>query len=253
MDFHSLHHQSRAMILGNVWDVPSLLAAQDAGVDALGTSSAAVAAVFGYADGETMPFELLVTMVQRLLSAATLPLSVDLEAGYADHAAEIAANIRRLAALGVVGINFEDSRIRDGRRQLEPMETFAERLRLVRQLLHETGTTVFINVRTDPFLLGLSGARAESIRRGQCYRDAGADGLFVPCILAPDDIAAVAESVDLPLNVMGMPGMAGFKQLSQLGVRRISTGNSLQTHLQAQLKAWHAAIQAAQSLAPVLT
>lgn len=253
MDFRSLHHQSRAMILGNVWDVPSLLAAQEAGIDALGTSSAALAAMFGYADGETLPFELLVTMLQRLMSAARLPLSVDLEAGYADQALDVAANIRSVVALGVAGVNLEDSRIRRGQRQLEPIETFAERLRLIRQYLHDTETTVFINVRTDPFLLQHPDARAESIRRGRCYMDAGADGLFVPCILAPDDIAAVVRSVDLPLNVMGMPGMVGFAQLSQLGVRRISTGNSLQSRLQAQLQEWHGAIQAAQSLAPVLT
>lgn len=252
MDFSTLHRQPRAMILGNVWDVPSLLAAQDAGVDALGTSSAAVAAVFGYADGEAMPFELLVTMVQRLMSAATLPLSVDLEAGYADHVQDVAANVRRLAALGVVGINLEDSRMAHGQRQLEPLEIFAERLRALRQALHESETICFINVRTDPFLLGHPDARAESIRRGQCYQASGADGLFVPCILAPDDIAAVAEAVALPLSVMGMPGMATFAQLSQLGVKRISTGNSLHTRLQTQLQTWHRAIQSAQSLTPVL-
>lgn len=252
MFFHSLHHQARAMILGNVWDVPSLLAAQEAGVDALGTSSAAMAALFGYDDGEALPFGLLVTMVQRLMSAATLPLSVDLEAGYADEVEDIAANVRRLAALGVVGINLEDSRIQRGQRQLQPMETFAERLRALRHVVHDSGMTVFINARTDPFLLGHPEARAESIRRGQCYREAGADGLFVPCIMASEDITAVAQAVALPLNVMGLPGMASFAQLSDWGVRRISTGNGLHARLQVQLRAWHGAIHAAQSLAPVL-
>lgn len=247
-----MHRQARAMILGNVWDVPSLLAAQEAGVDALGTSSAAVAAVFGYADGEAMPFELLVTMVQRLMSAATRPLSVDLEAGYADHVQGIADNVRRLAALGVVGINLEDSRMYAGERKLEPMDAFAARLRALRQALHDSETACFINVRTDAFLLGHPDARAESIRRGTCYQASGADGLFVPCILAPEDIGAVAEAVALPLNVMGMPGMADFAQLSHLGVKRISTGDSLHARAQTQLHAWHHAMQVAQSLAPVL-
>lgn len=241
------------MILGNVWDVPSLLAAQEAGVDALGTSSAALAATFGYDDGQALPFGLLVTMVQRLMRAATLPLSVDLEAGYADAVEDIAANVRRLAALGVVGINLEDSRIHRGKRQLEPMEAFAERLGALRHLLRDSNTTMFINVRTDPFLLDHPEARAESIRRGRCYREAGADGLFVPGIVAQEDIIAVVQAVALPLNVMGMPGMAGFAQLSDWGVRRISTGNGMHARLQAELRAWHCAIHEAQSLAPVLT
>jgi 2-methylisocitrate lyase-like PEP mutase family enzyme len=241
------------MILGNVWDVPSLLAAQEGGVDALGTSSAAIATTFGYDDGQAMPFELLVTVVQRLMRAATLPLSVDVEAGYAEDVEDIAANIRRLADLGVVGINLEDSRIQNGKRQLEPMETFAKRLVALRQMLRESETTMFINVRTDPFLLDFPEARAESIRRGQCYRDSGADGLFVPCILAEEDIRAVVHAVALPLNVMGMPGMAGFAELGDWGVKRISTGNGLHAKLQGQLRAWHGAIHAAQSLAPVLT
>jgi len=252
MDFQTLHRQPRALILGNVWDVPSLLAAQEAGVDALGTSSAAVAAMFGYADGEAMPFDLLLTVVQRLMTAAKLPLSVDLEAGYAESAQGIAENIRRLAALGVVGINLEDSRVQDGQRMQEPMEAFAERLIAVRQALRDSDTPIFINARTDTFLLGQPDALAETIRRSRCYQQAGANGLFVPCILAPADIAAVAKATSLPLNVMGMPGMLDFAQLSQLGVKRISTGNSLHARLQTELKAWHAAIQRAQSLAPVL-
>ncbi len=251
MDFQTLHHQTRALILGNVWDVPSLLAAQAAGVDALGSSSAALASLFGYADGEALPFELLLTMVQRLMSAAHLPLSVDLEAGYASEPSAIADNIRRLVALGVVGINLEDSRVHQGQRSQEPMQVFAERLRAIRQALQDSGTRVFINARCDSFLLGQPAARADAIQRGLRYQAAGADGFFVPCIQALDDIAAVAQAVPLPLNVMGMPGMVDFAQLSQLGVKRISTGNSLHARQQSALRAWHGEMQAAQSLAPL--
>lgn len=252
MNFHELHHQAQALLIGNVWDAASAQTAEAAGLQALGTSSAALSAVFGYADGEAMPFELLLGMVRRISAVTFLPLSVDLEAGYADDPQHIADNIRALVALGVVGINLEDSRVHRGQRVQQPMEHFADRLAVVRSALGESGTSVFINARTDTFLLGRPDALGETLRRGQCYAEAGANGLFVPCIALPADIATVAHGVPLPLNVMGMPGLPDFAQLSTLGVKRISMGHWLHTRLQAELANMYGEITGRQSFAKVL-
>lgn len=84
MDFNALHHQNHPLIIANVWDASSALAAQQAGYHALGTSSAAIASLPGYEDGEGMHFDELLFIVTRIKAVTTLPLSVDLEAGYGD-------------------------------------------------------------------------------------------------------------------------------------------------------------------------
>ena len=86
---------------------------------------------------------------------------------------------------------------------------------------------VFINVRTDTFLLGQEDALFETQKRAKLYEIAGADGLFVPCITKTADIAAVVKATAMPVNVMCMPDLPDFKSLTNLAVKRISMGNFL--------------------------
>lgn len=252
MNFHALHHQHSPLLIANVWDAASARAAQAAGYTVLGTSSAALASTLGFADGENLPFEALLAQVRLIAAATPLMLSVDLEAGYADSAEGIAAHVRALAALGVVGINLEDSRVLDGQRRMEAAETFAARLKALRQALQASGTPMFINARTDAFLLGQADACAETLRRGQAYAAAGADGLFAPCVVRAEDIEALAAGLSLPLNVMAMPALPDFATLQRLGVRRISMGNWLHAQLQQRLQEQLLTIRNEQSFASVL-
>lgn len=252
MNFFDLHHQASPLLIGNVWDAASAQVAHAGGMQALGTSSAAMSAVLGFPDGEGMPFDALLGMVRRIAAASPLPLSVDLEAGHADEAAAIADHVRVLAELGVVGINLEDSHVLQGQRRLDPAAAFADKLQAIRGALRTSGTTMFINVRTDPFLLGQADALSETLARGRQYQQAGADGFFVPGITRDDDIRAVVETIALPLNVMAMPGLPDFATLSHLGVKRISMGNWLHAKLQGTLQGLYAEIQAQGSFRSVL-
>jgi len=232
MIFHQFHHGNTPLLIGNVWDVPSAQAARAAGFLALGTSSAAMAALFGYPDGEQIPFSDVLRLTERILKCIDLPLSVDLEAGYSREPAAIADHISQLAALGVVGINLEDS-LMGTTRQLQEATDFAETIRAIRDQLT---VPVFLNVRTDTFLLDHPDATEETIRRAALYAAAGTDGLFVPGVTRPEDIAAVVAATDLPLNVMCFPGLPNFAELTQLGVKRISMGNFLHGVQTSQLK-----------------
>ncbi|XBS69224.1 isocitrate lyase/phosphoenolpyruvate mutase family protein [Acerihabitans sp. KWT182] len=118
MNFNALHHQPRPLLIANVWDAGSALAAQRAGNHALGTSSAAIAAMLGYEDGEAMRFDELLNIVARISAVTKLPLSVDSNAGYGKTTNDIIDNIQRLAHLGVAGINLEDSRVVNGVRRI---------------------------------------------------------------------------------------------------------------------------------------
>ncbi|WP_312202702.1 isocitrate lyase/PEP mutase family protein [Kosakonia cowanii] len=240
MTFNDLHQQPCPLLLANVWDASSAQAAEQAGYAALGTSSAAIAAQFGYADGEAMPFAHLLFMVERIRAVSDLPLSVDLEAGYGRSAEEIAQNIQQLIALGVVGINLEDSQVVNGIRSLVDPLLFARQLQTLVSLLP---AGFFFNIRTDTFLLGVDAALQETLRRGELYADHGANGLFVPGVKEDTDIITIAGQVALPLNVMAVPGLADIAALSSWGVRRISTGNFLHQAIQARLKTLLSGIQ----------
>ncbi|KDM93126.1 isocitrate lyase/PEP mutase family protein [Photobacterium galatheae] len=223
-EFKQLHQQTTPFIIGNVWDAASARCAQQAGYQALGTSSAAIASLLGYEDGEQIPFAELVFMVRRIAAVSKLPLSVDIEAGFSRNPEVIALHIQQLAALGVAGINIEDSRV-DADRTLVPAEEFAAILSAVKAILQHDQTEVFLNVRCDAFLLGLDNACAETVKRAQIYQMAGADGLFVPCLTQAEHIKAVVAASRLPVNVMAMPDLPYFEVLAGLGVKRISSGN----------------------------
>ncbi|WP_256937297.1 isocitrate lyase/phosphoenolpyruvate mutase family protein, partial [Enterobacter chuandaensis] len=129
MNFAELHNQHEPLLIANVWDAASAVAAQEAGYQALGTSSAAIASMLGYEDGQGMPFNELFYVVTRIRAVSSLPLSVDMEAGYGDSAEEIVTHLRRLAQTGVSGVNLEDSRVINGERQLGDVSDFSCNLR----------------------------------------------------------------------------------------------------------------------------
>ena len=120
------------------------------------------------------------------------------------------------------GVNIEDG-------SDEPM-LLASKIEAIRSAVSKARADLFVNVRTDVFLAGLvedSKRVEESIGRGKLYAKAGADGLFVPGIVQPQDIKAVVAGVALPLNVMAWPGLADAAELGKLGVRRLSAGSSI--------------------------
>lgn len=235
MNFAELHNQYEPLLIANVWDAVSTVAAQKAGYKALGTSSAAIAATLGYEDGQGMPFDELFFIVTRIRAVSSLPLSVDMEAGYGDSAEEIIANLKRLAQIGVSGVNLEDSRVINGVRHLDDVYEFSRNLRTVCDALICEGYSLFLNVRTDTYLLGHERALQETLFRGQHYKAAGADGLFVPCLTSEKDISIIAEATGLPLNVMCMPDLPSFERLKLAGVSRISMGNFVHSAIQAKL------------------
>lgn len=236
LHFKSLHEASEPLLIANVWDAPSAAAFDKLNYKALATSSAAVAETLGYSDGEQMSFAEYLFVVEHIVRATSLPVSVDLEAGYGNTAEEFAGNIRALAARGVAGINLEDSIIKNGTRSLLDASLFADRLKAISESLKTSGTNVFINVRCDVFLLGLPSPVAEAKRRIPLYESAGAHGLFFPCITAVDDIRSVVAATTRPVNVMCMPELPGFASLREAGVRRISMGNFLHKHLYGALE-----------------
>lgn len=223
--FKELHKNEEPLLLGNVWNPQSAKVYEKSGYKALATSSSAVAHSLGYEDGENMTFDEYLYIVERILKSVSIPLTVDLEGGYGKNAEEIVSNISKLAEIGVVGINIEDSVMVNGIRRIADKEIFYEKLKSVISKLKENNIDIFVNLRTDPFLLGLENPVEETLQRIKLFEKAGIDGIFVPCITSGNDIETIVNETQLPVNVMAMPELPDFTTLKRLGVKRISSGN----------------------------
>lgn len=249
--FSELHHGPEPLMIGNVWNVQSAKIFEKLGFRAIATSSAAVAETLGYQDGQVMSFEEYAFVVKRIVKTTSLPVSVDLESGYGKTSDEIAQNILHLYDIGVVGINIEDSSIKDGKRTIADADHFTGILEEVVNLVNDTEHRVFINLRSDTFLLGMNDPLNESKRRIALYEKARVNGLFLPCITELSDIKAITSATNLPLNVMCMPNLPDFQSLKAAGVKRISMGNFLNKNVYRHLENEVQEIVKTQSFAPV--
>jgi 2-methylisocitrate lyase-like PEP mutase family enzyme len=234
--FRALHHGSRPFFLGNVWNPLSAQILEKSGFNALGTSSAAVAHSMGYEDGENIPFDEYLYIIKRIASTTSLPLSVDLEAGYGSNAESICVNIIALHQLGVVGINWEDSIISPEGRKLTDAEKSKELLRDICLYIKDAQLDMFINVRCDAFLVCKSDALKEAKHRMNLYESTGIDGIFFPGLIKENDICEITRNTALPINLMCMPGLPNFETLTHSGVKRISMGNYLHNFVYTQME-----------------
>lgn len=219
--FRRLHEGPQILVLPNAWDAASAAMMEDAGAKAVATSSAAVAWAHGYADGDILPIPTLLAAIGEMARVLKVPLTADIEGGYSDDLARVGETIRGVIGAGAVGINFEDG--------ARSPDLHARKIETVRQAAAESGVPLFVNARIDVYLKGLAkddAALAETLRRAELYRAAGADGIFVP---GPTDealLTTLAGQIALPLNVMGRGGMAPAAKLQAMGVRRLSSATA---------------------------
>lgn len=234
--FKKLHESEKPLIFGNVWNVQSAKVFEQLKFDAVGTSSAAIAKSLGYEDGENIPFEEYFYLIKRISENINIPLSVDLEAGFGNEIETIFSNIKRLTEIGIAGINIEDSIIKNSSRIILPPGEFADKLIKICKKLDQEKVEIFVNVRTDTYLLNLENKLNETKNRIHLYESANIDGIFIPCITSVNDIKELVNSTKLPINVMCMPDLPSFKTLSDLGVKRISMGNFICDFVYSQME-----------------
>jgi 2-methylisocitrate lyase-like PEP mutase family enzyme len=216
----ALHTDPALLKVVNVWDVASArVVAQTPGTTALATASHAIAASYGYEDGEHIPRDLMLEAVGRIAADVELPVTADLEGGYGD----AAETCRRAIGLGLVGANIED--------QLRPLRESAAIVESVMRAAADEGVPDFVlNARTDAFLLGgdrdATESLADAIERGRAFLDAGAPVVFVPGGLDEDRVTALVDAYGRQrLTMIPAPGVApSLARLEELGVARVSFG-----------------------------
>lgn len=221
--FRDLHRKGDPLVLFNVWDAGSAKIVAETGAQALATGSWSVAAAHGFEDGEKIPLTLALANLQRIIAAADLPVTVDLESGYGD----VGTTVEQAIKLGAIGFNLEDSIA--SKRELYAVEAQCERIRDARTAADAIVAGAFINARTDVFLVANPSEHTDemvktALARARAYADAGADGFFVPGLSDQEKIARICAECPLPVNVMARPGATPRSRFAELGVARVSYG-----------------------------
>jgi 2-methylisocitrate lyase-like PEP mutase family enzyme len=219
-------HATPALVLPNAWDVASARVIEEAGAQAIATTSAGVAWSLGAPDGNAVDRADALAVVARIARAVGVPVSADIETGFGETHAELAETIRAVLDAGAVGINIEDS----GFAPLRPLEEQVARLGVVRATARAAGRSLFINARIDTYLMAAGDPAdrlGETVRRSAAYLAAGADGIFVPGVTDPAILRQLVAAIPAPLNMLTGPGAPTIAELAELGVRRISAGSSI--------------------------
>ncbi|WP_426766968.1 isocitrate lyase/PEP mutase family protein [Pseudarthrobacter sp. 1G09] len=213
----ALHEAPEILSVVNVWDAisASTIAAVPE-TKAIATAGHSIAAAYGYADG-TIPLDVALDGVKRIVNAVDLPVTADLDDGYEDPA----ETIRRAIGIGVVGANVED--------RLRPFDEAVARVKAIVDAANGEGIPFQLNARTDAIAKGgdrpIKDSIEDAIARGRAFLDAGAALVFVPRALTRDVIEPLVAGLGHgKLSVIGAPGALTAAELQELGVARVSYG-----------------------------
>ncbi|MFF3333145.1 isocitrate lyase/phosphoenolpyruvate mutase family protein [Streptomyces sp. NPDC002888] len=224
--FRALHVPGRPLVLPNAWDTASARIVEDAGAPAVATTSAGIAWALGAADGDRLERDRAVAAVAAITAAVRVPVSADIEGGYAPDPAGVADTVRAVLDAGAAGINIEDALYEDGEGPLRAVAEQAERIGAAREAADAEGVPLFVNARIDTLLTGVGGVDL-TLERAAAFRAAGADGIFVPGAVDRETVKLLVDGVDGPLNVMIGPGALPVAELAGLGVARVSAGSGI--------------------------
>jgi 2-methylisocitrate lyase-like PEP mutase family enzyme len=222
----SLHTGGGMLLLPNVWNPIGARVLEKKGYPAVATASAAISASLGYRDGEKIRRATMLDLVGRIARSVAVPVTADIEAGYAATLSELEESIEQVIDCGVVGVNIEDSVGGEG--NLRAVDAQCERIATIRETAERLGLHLVINARTDIFLspMRADGERAmeETVTRALAYAGAGANCVYP---VGPGDevtVRRLRERIASPLNILGSPSAAPLAVLRAIGVNRVSFG-----------------------------
>ncbi|UCE02967.1 MAG: isocitrate lyase/phosphoenolpyruvate mutase family protein [Candidatus Latescibacterota bacterium] len=226
--FRALHDAPKLLLLPNIWDPLGARLLEKLGYPAVATASAAVAFSLGYDDGERISFEAMLGVIRCIAGSVEVPVSADIERGYAQDADAVAERVREVLEAGAVGINLEDS-LDDG--SLRSVDAQCARIRAVRAMAHSQGVPLLINARTDVFMLGPAAPHAEkmleAIVRAKAYLDAGADCIYPITLEDLDALRRMRAETGAALNVYASATTPALRELEAAGISRLSIGPGL--------------------------
>ena len=219
--FLALHRGEQPLLLPNPWDQGSAVLLASMGFHALATTSSGFAATLGRADGRVTRDE-AVEHAAAIVQATDLPVTADLESGFADEPAGVAETVGLATAAGLAGCSVEDF-TGDPDDPIYDAGLAAARVEAAAEAAHRGPVHLVLTARAENYLHDRPDL-ADTIARLQAYQEAGADVLYAPGLTDLDDIRRVVSSLDRPVNVLARPGVPAVAELAAVGVARISVG-----------------------------
>jgi len=221
--FLALHKPGQPLLMPNAWDAGSARLLASLGFEALATTSSGHAATLGRLDGSVTRDEAIVHAA-TIVGATGLPVSADLENAFADEPEGVAETIELALAAGLAGCSIEDfTGVPDA--PIYDLELAVSRVAAAVEVAHRGPVHLVLTARCENFLHGRPEI-GDTVARLQAYEAAGADVLYAPGLSTAEQIAAVVESVGVPVNVLALRGAPPVPQLAALGVARISVGGA---------------------------
>jgi 2-methylisocitrate lyase-like PEP mutase family enzyme len=234
--FKGLHERAGGFVMPNPWDGVSALLCKEAGFEALGTSSAAIAFSLGRPDGSHAVSREVHLQNAVLIGKITgLPVNGDTEDGFGPAPADAVATIESAITAGLAGVAIEDT---TGDPE-KPIHAFDDAVERVRQAAKAAKGRILLTGRTDNFLHGIVDLD-DAINRLVAFAEVGADVLYAPYPRDMDAIRAIVRAVaPKPVNVVVGPasGPVPVAELQAAGVKRISLGAAGYTNAMATLRA----------------
>ena len=226
--FRALHARPGVFIVPNPWDAGTAKILAALGFEALATTSLGLANSLGRPDGAGAVSRTEVLDNCRAIAGATeLPVTADLENGYAHEPRAAAEMIRLAAEAGVVGASIEDA-TGDADNPIYDFELAVERVHAAIEVARSLPIPFTLTARAENLLHGRPDLD-DTIRRLQAFERAGADVLYAPGLRDLASIRTVVASVTRPVNVVAgtLDPSITAAQLAEVGVKRISVGGAL--------------------------
>jgi 2-methylisocitrate lyase-like PEP mutase family enzyme len=221
--FLALHSGPGPLLIPNPWDAGSAKLLASLGFAALATTSSGFAATLGRLDGQVTREEALAHCAS-LTAATDVPVSADLENGFADDPADVAGTVRLAIAAGLAGCSIEDYSGSD-EDPIYDRSFAADRIAAAAEAAAAGPVRLVLTARAENYLHGHPDLGA-TIARLQAYQEAGADVLYAPGLTSLPDIRTLVSSVDRPVNVLALPDGPPVPELAAAGVRRVSVGGA---------------------------
>lgn len=220
--FLALHQGPGPLLIPNPWDAGSAKLLASLGFTALATTSSGAAMAQGLADGE-LGIRATFENAAAIVAATPLPVSADMENGFAANPAEVADTVRRCLDIGLSGCSIEDFTGRGD--EIYDLAQAVDRVKAAASAAHDGPVRLVLTARAENHIHGHDDL-ADTIARLRAYADVGADVLYAPGLTAARDIRRVVESVHRPVNVLALPASPPVAELAAIGVRRISVGGA---------------------------
>lgn len=214
-------HEGAPFVIPNPWDVGSARVLEALGFEALATTSSGFAFTLGRLDGGATLDEVC-AHVAAIDAVTDVPLSVDLENGYAVDADGVARAIARVAEAGAAGASIEDWDP-DGR--LYEREEAVERVAAAVAAARALEAPFVLTARAENHIRGNPDLE-DTVARLRAYEEAGGDVLYAPGLRTPEEIRAVCGAVGKPVNVLAL-GNLTLAEIVEAGAQRISVGGGL--------------------------